>query len=271
MNQKAARQIVDCVTEAWGAELSDEEIVRRLAELGLDEEDAVEAIEMVRNGLGRAAALAVGMSAGQFSSDFEDHPVFRAALKKARAEIGRLPPEQPKSVPELEAGLKDADPDTRSSAAYDLGLTGDSSAVPLLLAVLDDPNDHVRITAIQSLRDLGSNRAVPALSKILGSDSDRLVLTNAIRALVAIRDKSAVPALMEATLHDDPFVRHDVAWALGEMRDKRAVPALEALLEDTTTPEAFDENGILSESSIYRVCDHAANSLRKLRQWWRFW
>ena len=271
MNRKTARQIVDCVAEAWEAGQSNEVIIRRLGELGLSDQDAAEAIEMVRNGLARAAVLSAGMTAGQISSNFEDHPVFRAAVKKARAEIGRLPPEEPKSVAELEAGLKDADPDTRSLAAYDLGQTGDLSAVPLLLDVLDDPDASVRISVIQSLRDLGSSQAVPALCKVLDSDSDRLVLTNAIRALVSIRDKSAVPALIEATRHDDPFVRHDAAWALGELRDKRAVPALEALLQDTAKPEAFDENGILSQTSIYRVCDHAHNSLRKLRQWWRFW
>jgi HEAT repeat protein len=106
---------------------------------------------------------------------------------------------------------------------------------------------------------------------MLVSEHEQKILANVIAALARIGDKGAVPALIEATRHPDPFVRHGAAWALGELRDRRAIPALRALLQDTVKPESWDWSGPSMQTSLYRVCDHARMALQKMQRWWQIW
>jgi HEAT repeat protein len=271
MNEVTPHHIVDCIINAWQAGDADEAILQQLSTTGLCKEAAEQALALVRSGYFRAALLRAGMKLSQFSSDFEDDPIFQAALQKGQAALANLPPRKTPTAAELEAAVADTDVEKRRRAVYDLGETKSSRAVPLLLAALHDADTWVRVYAIQALGVVRSRRAIAALSRLLQSEADELVLGNIIRALVRIGDKGAVPALVAATRHPNAFIRHDAAWALGELRDKRATAALEALFGDMTIPEARDENGLLTRSSIYRVSDHARMALRKLRPWWRFW
>lgn len=265
-------EIVDRVAAAFNEGRPDGEIVAQLGQLGLAADEANHAIEMVRSGFCRVLLLIAGMKSGQFCSDYESDPIFQAAIRRARRELTHIDQPRPRKLAEIREALTEADADQRAIAAYELGRSGNPLGEPLLLAMIDDCDQMVRITAIQALGDCICLEAVPRLSEILAEDQDRLVLSNAIRALVDIGDRDAVPALIQATRHEDAKIRHDVAWALGQFRDKRAIPALEALLNDTTVPETRDENGILSQTSIFSIRDHAERSLKRIRApWWKFW
>ena len=94
------------------------------------------------------------------------------------------------------------------------------------MSALSDPDTYVRVYAIQSLSRLRSKDAVEPCSALLASGAPRLVMVNAIKALAEIRDPNSVPALIGATRHEDAFVRHDAAWALGEIGDTRGCPSI---------------------------------------------
>ena len=269
------QDVVDCIAAGWESGESDETIAERLHELGICNGHALDAIELVRTGFSRAVLFSAGMQPYQFSSDFEKDPIFLAAISKAKQQIESHPPPDPKTFSELERDVGDADAQIRQTAVYELGQLNNPSAIPLLINSLDDEDDFVRVYAIQSLSALCAKDAVTRLCTILDSERNRTILSNAIKALVNIADLSAVPALIQATNDVNAFVRHDAAWALGELRDHRAIPSLESLLNDNTKPIQMDENGLLTQSSIYRVCDHAKMALEKLgkktRPWWRLW
>jgi hypothetical protein len=124
----------------------------------------------------------------------------------------------------------------------------------------------VRIYAIQSLKALKAKEAVAPCSALLRSDAPRIVLGNTIKLLAEVGDPAAVPALIEATRHENAFMRHDAAWALGELADPAAIPALEALLDDKTVPVERDKHGLTTQSSMYSVADQAQRSLDKIRR-----
>jgi len=67
-----------------------------------------------------------------------------------------------------------------------------------------------------------------------GGMKERLAARNAVRRLVRI-GRPAVPALIEATRHRDPWARSWAGQALGQIGDPRAAPALKALLRDPNT------------------------------------
>lgn len=267
MNSKSsAQEIVACVVEAWRNGSDDDAVQVQLEAMGLHSAEATEAIELVRSGIARAALMAAGMRADQFSSDVDNDPIFLAAMKAGHSEVANTLSKPATDKKGALAELASDDVEARRRAAYELGEFNDSRATAQLLAALDDQDIYVRTYAMQSLAKLKAKDAVGPCCALLQADQPRLVHVNAIRALGEIGDPAAVPALIEATRHANAFVRHDAAWALGELGDPHAMEALEALLSDKTIPVEKDEDGFTSQTSIYSVSDQAERALSRIRK-----
>lgn len=73
------------------------------------------------------------------------------------------------------------------------------------------------------------NKAVPVLIEYL-NDSNKDVRMNAAKCLGLLKDRSAVPALINAL--DDEFSKKEAIIALGLLRDERAVDALKIYAND---------------------------------------
>ncbi len=262
--QPSPDQIVSCILLSWEEGISEEVLLKRLQELGLPPSACEEALELVKQGMMRSSLIQVGLPPNQISSDTDDHPVFLAALNAANQRAKSLPSALAQQPNDQSTGDSDEDVEVRRTSAYELGNSSDPKAVEKLLDLSQDQDLHVRIYAIQSLSRLKAASAVSPCCSLLSQSSEPLILSNVIRALVTIGDPLAIPSLIDATRHANPFVRHDAAWALGEFSDPSIIPALEALLQDTTLPEEKDELGITLTSSMYRVCDQAERSLQKL-------
>jgi len=71
------------------------------------------------------------------------------------------------------------------------------------------------------------------------------VRSRAAWQLGQLRDRSAVPALIEALQDENEDVRWSAAWALGELGDEAAIPALEATSQND---ESDDVRGRAWES-----------------------
>ena len=65
-----------------------EQRVQRLTRLGLSEDQAADAIEIVDAASSRALALSAGMSPDQSHSALEDDPLFLAVLRRAGHNVG---------------------------------------------------------------------------------------------------------------------------------------------------------------------------------------
>jgi HEAT repeat protein len=259
-------QIVTCVLDAWSAGANDEVVATQLMQLGLPQNQALNALELVRSGFARAAFIHSGLPAHQIASDMDDDPIFRIAMELGQLELAKIEPEANLDEANAFAGLQSADVERRRTAAYQLGQCKNPDAVRALLSALGDPDTYVRVYAIQSLATIGSQEAVKPLCALLSAVEPNIVLTNVINAMARIGGRDAVPALIAATKHEDAFVRHDAAWALGELDDDRAIPALTALLHDETVPIETDEFGLTTQTSIYSVARQAQKSLARLRQ-----
>ena len=123
----------------------------------------------------------------------------------------------PRIIPILAPLLEgDPDPSVRRAAAYGLRRTGDQGAVAPLLFALSDTDKATRIHAAMGLGDLRSRAAVKPLSELL---DDPACGETAARALVEIRDESALASLKAAA----------AAARTRRQRDRltRAVPDLE--------------------------------------------
>jgi HEAT repeat protein len=126
------------------------------------------------------------------------------------------------AVPALIVALKDSDEYVRKRATEALVKIG-KPAVPALIAALKNGNKHVA----EALGAIGDDAAVPALIVELNWWSGEHVRKSATEALVKI-GKPAVPALIAALNDSNSGVRGGAAKALEAIGDTAAVPALYA-------------------------------------------
>jgi len=120
----------------------------------------------------------------------------------------------------------------RRLACHALALIGDLRAVPVLIRTLHNLSSDARTPAKTALIKLGAP-VVPALIEALQQE-DWLFRVEVCRVLGAIRDPSAVPALIQALW--DPDISFAVCEALGQIGDPQAVPALIDFLTHTNSP-----------------------------------
>jgi HEAT repeat protein len=146
----------------------------------------------------------------------------------------------PSATPALIALLKSPvrdparDPYVRVAAVRALGRTAGEGATDALLAIIRDAeqNEWVRREAIEVVSSSGDKRARAAVTECV-KDPLGTVRAAAVRAIGTLGESGDVPLLTQMLRTDeDPFVRLDAARSLGRLRDKRAVPALIEALQD---------------------------------------
>lgn len=109
----------------------------------------------------------------------------------------------------LLGGLADLDPNVRAAAVFGLGQRGDPAAAPALIAALGQQTEYLARLAGDALIQLGAP-AVPLLINALQTDLRARVRAYAARALAAIGDRSAIPALFGALEDESALV---TGWA----------------------------------------------------------
>jgi HEAT repeat protein len=113
--------------------------------------------------------------------------------------------------------------------------TEDPELLRRLTTALADPDWVVRWAAAEALAWVRDRGAVPALVETL-NDPNWTVRVAVVRALGELRDGGAAPDVMVLTEDKKNLVREAAVEALGLMADPRALPALERAVTD---PEPF--------------------------------
>jgi HEAT repeat protein len=133
-------------------------------------------------------------------------------------------------VPALIAALQGAEPDARWWAVFALAHVPGEAATTALLQAAADPDENVRAVVLHALGKRGRSEAITPLLFAL-NEGDYLARL-ASDALIQI-GAPAVPALMDVLRQDaQPRVRAMTARALAAIADPSAIPALFAALED---------------------------------------
>jgi HEAT repeat protein len=163
--------------------------------------------------------------------------------------------------------FQSADPQVRSHAAWASSAVKDETCIPPEV-LLHDPDSRVRRYAILGQEGEEGREKVPALIALLEHETSLELIDCIIRVLGKLKDRRAVPALIELTNHKDGFVRQNAARSLGNLGDNRAIPALKALLSDQEKPSRRNEDNTGGMSSTYSV-GHVAKEALDRFAWWR--
>lgn len=138
------------------------------------------------------------------------------------------PRDAPPVVQQASRALDSLNDNERSAAIASLGQMNHPAAIEVLAGAVKHPIREVRISAAVVLARLKDPRAVPGLLEGI-----RTAQQGNVRMLSEL-GRPAVGKLVEALLDadEDPLVRCNAAWALGEIGDSAAQPALREALRD---------------------------------------
>lgn len=127
----------------------------------------------------------------------------------------------PAAFEPLVAMLKSQDAQARRNAALLLGALGDPRAIPMLIRCVASWSDPDMTSARAGLAAIGSEGDLGHIEKAL-AEGDRELRMDAIKALAALRDARAVPALQATASSDpDPVVREAAGQALSVLGQPR--------------------------------------------------
>ena len=149
---------------------------------------------------------------------FDETPDSDARVKRYLAlAIGRLdPPLPPHAIEQLTRAIESADDETRISAIWALGSSGDASVVPRLISLYDSPDQGVRKMAVYALGALPGDSQLPTLRTAL-QDSVHDVRWNAAVALARKGSRDGVPVLQQ--MLDRDYVERAVTRAVRQDED----------------------------------------------------
>ena len=129
--------------------------------------------------------------------------------------------------------LQDKDPLVRQQAASSLSYMLDVTAGPSLVKALKDEATAVRYAAANTL---GAMKYAPAEEPLIALLSDAGMRRVAISALGQLQSKKAAKAIFSALSDPDRYTRLEAVRALGAIGDKSAVPELEKRLDKAEEP-----------------------------------
>jgi HEAT repeat protein len=124
----------------------------------------------------------------------------------------------------------------------------EKKAVTTMVALLRDgrESEDVQLSILTAIGELGKRTEVPVSPLIdkLGNGDPRIRL-QAVESLGKIKDKKAVPALIQ--LLETEANMYSVIWALGEIGDKSAIPSLHRLMTSEDKYIKYNANKALAK------------------------
>ena len=132
------------------------------------------------------------------------------------------------AVPQLQAALKDPDPDVGKAAAIALGNIGHRESIASLIDMLKSGKPEQKVAAARALGKVGALHG----------------------------DTSIIPPLLEALNTDDLVLKTEVVWALGQLPDRRAYEPLVKLqrsLRNVRTSDRASQEGKLWDAVNYSI------------------
>ncbi|GII93679.1 HEAT repeat domain-containing protein [Sinosporangium siamense] len=143
----------------------------------------------------------------------------------------------------IEAALSDGNPDgpVRWQAVADLQQRGDLATFTEARRLCAGATPAERTLGADILGQLGmpgrpfTDRSLPVLRFLAASDDDPLVLYSVLIALGHLRDRRALPTVVDLSRHEDSRVRYGAAYALPNVIGDPPDPAGLAALRDLTS------------------------------------
>jgi len=146
------------------------------------------------------------------------------------------PPLTPDQHVRLVKALDHYDPMIRSGAARVIGRHKFPATGDALIKAVNDSNAEVRYAAMRALGAIREERAAPALNEQLAFYKKGEGAWSALDALAHIGSPASVPTFKERLQDKDPFIRRAAVEGLGRAGDASAADAIERMVTTDDSP-----------------------------------
>jgi len=164
----------------------------------------------------------------------------------------------------LVKALDHYDPAIRSAAARVITRQKFPDTGDALTKAVNDSNAEVRFASMRALGAIREARAVPALTDQLAYYKKGEGAWSALDALAHIASPASVPVFTERLQDKDPYIRRSAAEGLGRAGDTSAIEAIERILTTDDSPMARIAAAFalqkLGHNTAGRIVDAMANA-----------
>lgn len=154
----------------------------------------------------------------------------------------------------------------RQNALVKLNKRNYSKIKELLESSLSDEDKNIKIIAIQKIKEKEQIESIEILMEMFKNSNDHLILSNLCKAFAEFQDTKPIPILLDKLDSKNDMIIYDCVWTLGEIGTNSELKILEELKLNIIIPEVNDDNGLLSQSSIYTIGQIAEKSIEKIRK-----
>lgn len=154
------------------------------------------------------------------------------------------------------------DPARKVRIIRSLGEMFSAEAVPQLQAALKDPNPDISKAAAIALGNIGHRESIVSLVDMLQHNppEQQVIAAKALGKVGALHgDTSIIPPLLDALSTDDIALKTEVVWALGQLPDRRAYEPLVALQRSLRSARTSDRNS--PEGKLWEAVNYSLKQL----------
>ncbi|MCD8423561.1 hypothetical protein [Tenacibaculum finnmarkense] len=255
-----------------------------LKNLDLNENEINEILDIVCQGIGRVGLYETGMKPEQFSSYLDENPIFQKTIDLASnseieydVDTDNLHPKLKKAFKgdsnekidfeKLLSEFNNPKNKNRDSALYDLITNDYPNISPLVEQSLFDNDKMVQITALQGINEniLNQNLEKKLIELFKLTDNHTLV-SNITYVFSSFFGVKAIPFIMEKMKSENLMIVYDCIICLGNIGDNRVIDDLIPFKEIRETPEIYDENGFIEQTTQYSIRKITKKTIKKLKK-----
>ena len=255
-----------------------------LKNLGLNENEINEVLDIVNQGIGRVGLYKAGMKPEQCSSYLDENPIFQKTIDLASSSEIEFETDTDNLHPKLKQAFKsDSDkkvdfdsllsdfnnPENkdRSDALYDLIEYSYPKVLPLIEQSLYDKDQMVQIVALQGInKDLLTQSLVKNLIELFEKTKNHTLISNLTQIFSELSIKITVPSIIEKMKSENLMIVYDCIICLGNIGDISIIENLVPYKEIRETPEIYDENGFLEQTTQYSIRKITKKTIKKLKK-----
>jgi len=255
-----------------------------LENIGLNEDEIEEVLDIINQGVGRASLYESGMNPNQFESYLDENVLFKATIDNitnakvdVKIDTEGLHPKLKKAltsaesksidVEQLAIDFKNKSTPDRDDILYDLIDNNYAEVTELIEMALFDDDKMVQIVALQGItKERLKNSTTTLLIQLFEQTEDNTLISNLTTIFEKCSIKEALPSIIKKLESTHLMTIYDCISCLGTLGDTSILDKITPFKEVNKVAQTFDEDGMLRSETGFTVAEIAKKTITKIKE-----
>lgn len=255
-----------------------------LKDIGLDENEINEVLDIVGQGIARSELYTAGMKAEQFTSYLDDNPIFQQAIALASSSEVEFKTDNSGLHPALKRAFENhtieeldfeksltsfdnPENENRADDLYDLIEYEYPNIAELVERALFDQDEMVQLIAIQGVTQ--NNLTVSLTQKLLqlfeNTNNDTFI-SNLTQIFSDCSIKEALPLVLNKLKSENLMIVNDCIICLGTIGDANVIDTLLPFTKVDKIAASYDEEGFINCETDHTISEITKKTILKLKK-----